>query len=251
MRLEFRKGRKRLVPRAGAHALFATEAPAVTAFRIGQILRQRLFRLDGQVGNTTAGVQVERSPQRTGRAGPQTSATGTALRDWQRSVGCEPLNRYIADNHTDQDPQAIVGRDEEIVLADESQPGLDGPVAFQDWRAVDERPAGEGRELRLQNADHCVQPVFHDFVIVHALGKAGDAARRLPVRGQETKHAFCTRNQLPRVQALVHIPRQIGHFPVIPVGQVLLELPAKGFRNSRCFCSTEIQETIYTFVDFY
>ena len=157
----------------------------------------------------------------------------------------------VADDHADDGPKAVRRGDEEIVLADEAQPGLDRPEAFEHRRAVHKRPAGEPRELGLQLFHYGKQPVFDYLVVIYALGETGDSAGCPAVGRQEAEYAPGSGYQQGRIEAFLEVAGQVSHSAVPAFRQIVFVSAAAFSGYSFYLCGAEIQETVCTFIEFY
>ena len=118
------------VPRAGVEAVVAAVNPV--ADRGAQLLRDRAFQLDSQIGDAAAGVELERRGDGPGRAGVDAArafAAVVALRLVRLEFGG-------GEDFGDKKPVAEPAADEVGVFADEAEAGALAKVALEDWPGV-------------------------------------------------------------------------------------------------------------------
>ena len=77
-------------------------------------------------------------------------------------------------------------------------------------------------------------------MIVHALRKTGHAAASRSVGRQEAEDAFGARNQLPGVETFLEIARQVAHFSLPSLSQIVLEGLSPGLVDRIDPCGAKI-----------
>lgn len=91
------------------------------------------FKLDGQIGDTATGIELERGGDGVGRAGSQATCAGTAA----IVFGFVRSEFERGDDFGKENPVAEASTDKIGVLADEAKAGALSKIAFQEWPGVD------------------------------------------------------------------------------------------------------------------
>ena len=118
------------VPRAGVETVVAAVNPVADCR--AELLRDRAFQLDGQVGDAAAGVELERRGDRPGRAGVDATRTFAAVVAFR----LVRLQLGGGEDFGDEKPVAEPAADEVGVFANEAKAGALAKVALEDRPGV-------------------------------------------------------------------------------------------------------------------
>ena len=131
MRLHQRRFLRELVPRAGSKTIVTT----IDAVPDGgaQFDWDAALEFDGQVGNTTTGIEQEGRGDGLRRTRGDAAGAGAAT-IFLRNIGREFKRGY---DFGEEEPVAELAADEIRVLADEAKPGTLGEVAFEEGAGID------------------------------------------------------------------------------------------------------------------
>src|SRR5206468_8300805 len=159
------------VPRAGLEAIVAAEDSRAEQW--AQFDGDAAVEFDGEVGDTAAGVELERRRNRIGRASRDATGTGAATVFLRRVR----LQFQRGEDFRQVKPVAELAADQVGVLADEAQSGPLRQVPFEHWPGVHvpERARARTAEV-VDEGGQLLERCGEDVVIVGEAGVAGDDA---------------------------------------------------------------------------
>ena len=175
---------------------------------------------NGQVGETTVGVEEMRRLQRPGRTGPEAAVARPAPRRHRLVVRIHLTRRH---NLAQKEKGAAPRQDQAVVFAYPPEARAPRPVAFQHRGGVHKQP-----RLFLPSAQRfpeLPQLPFHHLVVIPAVGVVGDVGkggitplRREIVEG-DGDNAPCAGHQFRRVEPERAVVRQVTHPRLVSLRQ--------------------------------
>src|SRR5258706_4846427 len=166
----FIRDRRDLVPGTDVLANIAAVKPAFQ-FRGDLLIHFRRARFNRRVRNALSRIHYVWLYDSAGWTGIKTEGARTTLvGDFFVRVFKIQIQQQLAD----ENPRAILARDQIRVLAHPTQPGANGPGLIHHWLDVDANFAGSLRPLFFNPGQELAQLIADDFMIVVTPGIARD-----------------------------------------------------------------------------